>query len=180
MPPSAHIAHRMPGRLRLRVAERRGDEAWFRGAVAQLRECPTVSDVSASPVTGSLLVRHDGPDIDVIQSYARALELFEVAQDPAPPAAHTAAPDSLIRGRLVDADRWVRRESANGTDLRSLALVGLLGASVWQALRGQVLPAAGTLLWYALTLSGTRSDGARDLEGDRAVEPHAGAPVTRD
>lgn len=178
MPPRADIAHLMPGRVRLRVTERRGDEAWFRTAVAQLGECPTVSHVTASTVTGSLLVLHDGEDIDVIESYAKAVGLFDVIKASAPIEGRPAAPDVLIRSGLEHADRWVRRESGEGTDFRSLALVGLLGTAMWQALRGQILPAGGTLIWYALTLSGARSDGARDVERAGRGE-RAGAAETR-
>ncbi len=70
-----------------------------------------------------------------------------------------------------------RAPEAAGT-LGSVAVMGLLAGAVWQATRGQVLPAATTLVWYALALapprarqlleSGEEKRSAREREGQLA------------
>ncbi len=154
MLPAAIVVHRMPGRVRVRVDDHRRDEAYFARVVKQLRECPTVVDVAATPVTGSILIQHEGTDTDTIRSHARAFDLFEMMTPSDRIDAAGPPPDRVVRAGLFRVDQWMRREGGNGAQLRSVALVGLLGAAVWQALRGHVLPASATLVWYALLLSG--------------------------
>ena len=169
MLPAAIVAHQMPGRLRVRVEERRRDEEWFARVTRHLRECPTVLDVAATPVTGSILISHEGTDIGIIRSYAQTLELFDVTISSVQHDAGERPPDVVIRSGLSRVDRWMRRESGDGSNLRSVAMVGLLGAAVWQALRGHALPAGATLVWYALALSRYREKVGRDPELDAVV-----------
>lgn len=162
MLPTAVIAHRLPGRVRIRIESRRRDAAYFAHLDQQLRQCPSVLDVAVTPITGGLLILHDGTDPDVIIEYARTFELFELAVD-VPAARDTEQPPAeVIRVGLDGVDQWVQRETAGRTDLRSLGLVALLGAAVWQMARGYVLPAGATLLWYALI---TTRQHTMDMEG---------------
>lgn len=170
MLPAAALVHQVPGRVRVRVEECRRDAAYFARVAEQLRQCPSVLDVTATPATGSILILHEGTDLDVIVGYARALDLFELAP-PAGRAAEDPLPDQIIRERLHHVDRWIRRESDDHADLRSLALIGLLAGAVWQVVRGQVLPAGATLLWYALAL--TREP--RPPAAPRVDEPGTGS-----
>jgi hypothetical protein len=156
MLPAATIVHDIPGRLRVRVEERRRDDAYFAHAAEQLRQCPGVVEVTVTPMTASVLVLHDGAGRDVVADYARAFELFDVAAQAALAPDADLLPGQIVRERLRDADRWVRRHSDDRTDLRSLALVGLLAGAAWQIVRGHVLPAGATLLWYALALTRER------------------------
>jgi hypothetical protein len=153
MLPAAAIVHRAPGRVRLRIEERRRDDAYFAHVAQQLRQCPSVVEVIVTPLTGSVLVRHEGTDIEVIAGYGKAFELFEVGVPARHPDHAEPLPDQVIRERLDRIDRWMRRESGDHADARSMALLGLLAAAVWQLARGNVLPAGGTLLWYALALT---------------------------
>jgi hypothetical protein len=170
MLPAAVVVHEMPGRMRLRIAERRCDEAWFARVTRQLRDCPTVLDATPTPITGSILIQYDGTDANVIRSYAQTLELFEVVTSLERRDAGGPPPDEVIRTGLSIVDGWMRRQTGNGTDLRSVALVGLLGAAVWQTLRGHVLPAGATLLWYAIALSTERRPDGPDREPEPALQ----------
>jgi hypothetical protein len=166
MLPVAVVVHRLPGRMRVRVEERRRDEAYFAQVAQQLRQCPTVVDVSVTPLTGSVLILHDGTDTDVVTGYAKAFDLFEVVLPASGSVGAEPRPDQVIQERLDHVDRWMRRESGDHADLRSLALIGLLGGAVWQMARGRMLPAGATLLWYALVLTRGRQSMATEAVTD--------------
>jgi hypothetical protein len=100
-----------------------------------------------------MLVLHEAADPDVLVAYARTFELFEIPDSGAGSPGRPRSPAEIITERVRHADQWVRIASADGTDLRSVALIGLIGAAGWQVLRGQVLPAATTLIWYALAVA---------------------------
>jgi hypothetical protein len=143
--------------MRVRVEERRRDDAYFAHVDQQLRQYPSILDVVVTPLTGSILILHEGTDPDVIIGYAKAFDLFEIAPPASGPIDGEPLPAHVIRAGLARVDQWVRRESEDRADLRSLALLGLLGAAIWQMMRGTVLPAGATLLWYALVLSRDRT-----------------------
>jgi hypothetical protein len=172
MTPGGVLVHHLAGRTRFRVPKKRGDAGYFANVTEQLGQCPGVTSVTGSEVTGSVLVLHDAPEPDVLVAYARTFELFDV--DAAVPAVDAVrSPAELITHSLGQLDRWIRAETGRGTDLRSLMLTGLVGAAVWQALRGSVLPAAGTLIWYALTVATKDSPRSGAQAGAEARDDHA-------
>jgi hypothetical protein len=133
----ADIEHRIPGRLRLRIRERRGDPAFFRQAEAALAAVPGVGTARANAQTGSLLVEYSGDEAAVLAA-ARAQGL-DVAESPsryaavrpasARPAAGTPPPTPL-----------------------NLAALGLTGAGLVQLVRGEVVGSASENLWNAYGL----------------------------
>jgi hypothetical protein len=58
--PVFHIAHEVPGRVRLEAATLKRDIAACAAAEAQLSNLPGVRSVRANPATGSVTVVHDG------------------------------------------------------------------------------------------------------------------------
>jgi hypothetical protein len=153
MTPGGVLVHHIAGRTRFRVPEKRGDGGYFANVTEQLGQCPGVSAVSASEVTGSVLVLHEATEPDVLIAYARTFELFDLPAVTVPAVNAGRPPAELMTDGLDQVDGWIRAQTGRSTDLRSLALTGLIGAAVWQTLRGQLLPAAGTLIWYALTVA---------------------------
>jgi hypothetical protein len=143
----------MAGRTRFRVAARRGDRQYFASLREHLIQCPGVLSVTTSELTGSVLVDHDAADPDVLVAYARTFELFDVPESRAGGADRLRSPTDILTDRARRLDQWVRTETAGATDLRSVALTALIGAAVWQVLRGPVLPAAATLIWYAMAVA---------------------------
>ena len=51
---------------------------------------------------------------------------------------------------LFDANDALRRRTKNTADLRSVAFTALLGGSIYQMVRGDFLPAGGTMLMQAI------------------------------
>ena len=90
--PLAQLAHAMPGRARLRVADRRGDAAYFASVAKGLSAIAGVRAVEVAPLTGSVLIQHSGP-LARIGVAAQEARLFVVGE--APQAAR-AAPEVSI------------------------------------------------------------------------------------
>ena len=56
--PIAYVEHQIPGRLRLRIPERRGDVTFFQRVVGALSKVPDVTELDGSPLTGSVRIRY--------------------------------------------------------------------------------------------------------------------------
>ncbi len=139
--PLAEIAHAMPGRARLRIADRRGDAAFFASVASGLSAIAGVRAVEVTPLTGSVLIQHSGP-LARIGVAAEEARLFAV--NGAPVA--QATPEIAFDPKIVVA-------------------LGLCAAALWQLSRERFLPPALTLLWYASHLGGVWTH-AGDAEGD--------------
>ncbi|MGJ0451722.1 MAG: hypothetical protein ACR65T_00600 [Methylocystis sp.] len=136
--PLAQVAHAMPGRARLRVADRRGDTAYFASVSKGLSAIAGVRNVEVTPLTGSVLIQHSGP-LARIGVAAQEARLFVVGEAP-----HAA-----------------RETPEVSIDPKVVAALALFAAALWQMSKERVLPPAITLLWYATRLSGVWS-----LDGD--------------
>ena len=137
--PLAQVAHAMPGRARLRVADRRGDAAYFASVSKALSAIAGVRAVEVAPMTGSVLIQHSGP-LARIGVAAQEARLFVVGE--APQAARGTAEFSI--------------------DPQVIAALALFAAALWQMSKERVWPPAITLLWYASRLGGVwslNSDG---------------------
>jgi hypothetical protein len=149
MRPTAYLWHRLPGRARLKIPDRRGDAGWFARARAVLGAAPGVSAVHANPLTASLLVIH-GADtrLEDLAALAAAEGLFSLAEE----APYPISAAERAGARLAGVDRGLRRVSAGDLDLRSVLFFTLLTGGIVQALRGQIAIPAASLFWYAAEL----------------------------
>ena len=141
--PLAQVAHAMPGRARLRVADRRGDAAYFASVSKGLSAIAGVRAVEVAPMTGSVLIQHSGP-LARIGVAAREARLFVVGE--APQAARETAEFSI--------------------DPQVIAALAFLAAALWQMSKERFLPPAITLLWYASRLGGVWSLNGEGNTGD--------------
>ena len=127
--PIAKIVHSMPRRSRLRIADRRGDDAFFASLATTLSAVSDVYKVDVTPLTGSVLIEHSGP-LARIGVAARDAGLFAIGE----------APEASDDAHAIEFDS------------KLLVLLGLVGAALWQMSREKIFPPAITLLWYALQL----------------------------
>ncbi len=97
--PSFASMHLTPGRLRLRMPERRGDEAFARQVEQLLAPIPGVTQVHANPVTGSVLVRFDPRQMDAQQILAK-LERWNLIGRQLPPRTDAAPPIREVATRM--------------------------------------------------------------------------------
>lgn len=143
----AVITHRLPGRIRLKLPGLKRD-ALALGQIAEgLGLCPFVLGVEANPLLGSLLIRHQG-DGSEVESWAEAQGLFRAG----PEARET------VQGRLregVDGlARGLSAVSGQRLESREWLTLGLIGMAIHQAIEGNIMVPAVSLLWYAINTAG--------------------------
>lgn len=130
MIPIATIQHQIPGRLRLRIPARRGDVSFFHHMVQALSKLPSIAELSAVPLTGSIIIRHSG-SAQAIAAAATEQGLFEIG-----PEEPKKAPSPSSR----------RRPHAG---LRGTAATGLSGLALFQVARGRLTGNAAENFWNA-------------------------------
>jgi len=136
---TAEIVHQLPGRIRLRLNEKRGDPEYFAALSENVSRCNGVQRVKVNPSTGSVIVEFS----DSTESLVRRLEeeqgLAVARHEPAPrqnePVTRPAA-FHIVSNR----------------DINPMFMVGTLLAAVGivQTLRGKILVPSLSVLWYAV------------------------------
>ncbi len=173
MPLEARIIHRVPGRLRLKLIDKSGVAAGLERLAAQVRGLPGVIEVSANPLTGSLLILHTGPAGPLLEQ-AEARRLLRVVSVP-PQSLH-----ARVAAGLEESSRNLQVVTGGELDLNGLLIVALTGLAIHQALQGQFMAPAISLLWYALNAARMppwRHEGPASQEPKR-LEPKAARATT--
>jgi len=145
MLPIAHIVHRLRGRLRLKVPDRRGNTGWFEQVASSLRMIPGVIRVEARSASGSLLIHHradlslDGPLEDS--------RMFKIVYGV--PSVTLASPERNVF------PIGLTRDSPNvgRGDLKKLLIALAVILAMIQALRGKIMAPAISLLIFATNLA---------------------------
>jgi hypothetical protein len=134
----------MRGRIRIRIPEKRRDARYFAYVRERLSTCDGVEAVTVNPLAASVLITGQTTSTKLL-AFAERTELFVVArpEPPRPPLSERAA------ANLERLDGRVRTASDGQLDLSGLAMMGLVGATLWQVSRRRILPEALTILWYA-------------------------------
>jgi hypothetical protein len=162
--PRGRICHLSAGRLRIRIPDKRRDEAFFGTVAERLSGWDSVDQVEVNPLTASVLILFTDSDA-LFAEIGRRNDLFTLASDPAEfnRRREPVIPMERARRLWAEADKAVRRWSAGSTDIRNAAFLALVASSLYQLWRGQVAPPALTSLWYAgdmLSLWRATSDAA--------------------
>jgi len=152
-PAAARIVHRTRERARLRVPGRRRDLDYFLALYEDLRARPGIDEVSINPVTGSVVLTFPADQGARLESILSGSPLL--ALTPGPPSDTAAA----------EGHPHTFHTSLN--DMRILIFLIMLGLSIQQLLKGQVLVPILTMVLYVVDLAA----GLR-LEDDAAVQPH--------
>lgn len=155
--------HESPGRFRVRILERRGDDAFFERVAAALRELPAVRAVQTSARTGSVVIRYAGARSSV-ERFARQRDLFEVRPGPGPTSA------DLIWRQIRAVNRGFSSRDPE-LKLNAVLFYGLVGSALLQVARGNFLPAGEALLLQGMKiLLKAESDLHAREYGDDAVD----------
>ena len=149
MIPRALIQHRLPGRLRLKVPERKGDHQWMAAAADALAGLEAVTGVRVNALTAGILIEHRSDTPDELLEQIRDKGLFEV----------TATRDGTAHAAGA--------EGAEADDLipelhvqpHHLAGVAFLVLAVRQVLAGNILAPATNLAYHAFELLSRDSRG---------------------
>lgn len=133
MIPVALIEHQLPGRARLRVPSKRGVVPFFEKVVRELSKHPAVRELTATPLTGSIVLQYLEP-LHAITATAAEQKLFEMSRaEPAPKRAQPKAVSRVSKGHL----------------LTSGVVTGLSGLGLFQITQGNVLGSAVESFWHS-------------------------------
>ncbi|MGD8312163.1 MAG: hypothetical protein PVJ66_06160 [Gammaproteobacteria bacterium] len=146
--PVACIVHQVRGRIRLRIREKRQDETYFEDARSLLESLPGIVQVSVNSSTASIVMHHELPNNDVLLERLDDCGLFVLGTESAQQTT-TFAP---LRNGLSGIEQALKSGTAGSVDLRTLAFLGMMGLTLHQILRGQVLGPALPMLWNAFSL----------------------------
>jgi hypothetical protein len=146
MLPAAHVSHRTPGRLRLRIPTRRGQADFFDKLVAELTRQTDVERLEANPLTASVLLM-PAVDLGKLARIGADGGLYTLAADE---SGHEAAPlAQQVAAGFGGLNRQLRSMTGGNLDLVSVGFLVLVAAAFIQLQRGHVLGPTSTLLWYA-------------------------------
>lgn len=173
--PRAHVSHVATGRLRVKIPQKRHDEAFFARAAERLLQWDSVERVEVNPLTASVLVFFT----DLMELFAEnALknDFFSVDFDELAAAAEAGFgfDGQRLAGQasqaVAAADAAVRRFSLGTADLRSGLFLALLAAGTYQLVRGNVGVPALALFWYAGEILQLRDRILPAVSGDTVAE----------
>lgn len=151
----AVIVHRIPGRVRLRIPDRRGDDAYFSDLADRLNTIEGVQGVSANAATGSIVLqfkeawerifaqfREHGLDLGVEQKKDVSSERTGVKSV------------RLVTGREIN--------------FMFMVGMGLVAVGIVQAMRGNVGVPSITAFWYAIEVFHKSARLAADTRASRS------------
>jgi Heavy metal associated domain 2 len=158
----AYVAHQIPGRMRIKLPEAKGDRGLLQEIQQSISALPGVRFVETNLVTGSVLV-HYAPEVenfhDRLAESAQSDGLFTLAPlspDQDDQATLYESPESLngpsqlaraITGFVGEISDSIKRETDNLVDLKVLLPLGAGLYSVFRAPRE-----AATPLWLTLAI----------------------------
>jgi hypothetical protein len=157
--PEARLCHASPGRLRIRIRQKRGDGAFFQRVKEALAAHFGSAAVAVNPVTASLLV--EGASVSPAEVAAFAREAGLCALDLTPGPRREGVQNIISPLRTADARL---RQISNGTlDVPSGVFVALVVYGVVEILRGNFqAPPWYTAFWYAFgVFTKTLVDGTK-------------------
>lgn len=142
----AEIVHRMPGRIRLRVPERRGDEAYFSALSEQISRLDGISHAKANPRTGSIVIEFFDDErsmMQELQNQGLSIEQRVIS----PPRKNDQSRPFSTSDDDVEPFHIV-----SNRDINPMFMLGTLLAAVGivQTFRGKILVPSLSVLWYAM------------------------------
>jgi hypothetical protein len=146
MVPEATIKHRMEGRLRLKIASRRGDAAYFESIRSHLKEKMACDRIAFNAVTGSVTIEDADLDVDKLRTVAHEKGLFSVAATVASPQPVAKRVVSPIR----NANQAIKSFTDGVIDLPGIFFLTLICLGLIELARGGFKrPPWYTAFWYA-------------------------------
>jgi hypothetical protein len=147
MAPLARLVHTLPGRKRIRISEKRGDEAYFARLKKSLADCPGVVEVETNPATASVLVHHAANVTHFLHSAVKQ-ELFRLTRDNRPIRTGANPPVPANRGTADKSAPSFRLS----TNMRRLIFLGLIGMGIRQTSKGNIAVPAVTAFMDAIKI----------------------------
>lgn len=170
MRPRALIVHRTGGRLRIRIPEKRKDLSFFLNVYNHLRHIPVVDEVVINPATASVLLLFSDTAGDAVSDVLAQHEMFSLGDSDK--ATKPLRDQGSLSGSGVN--RLFPSRSSSANEFRAILFLIMTGLAIHQALRGQILIPALSVLWYAVDLvSGFKQTKPPSEQGprDRSLSP---------
>lgn len=149
MLPEARIKSRLSNRIRLKIDAKKGDAAYFQRIEQKLPESLPEGRVSASALTGSVVIHGTGLDLDAIGTAADRQGLFSLTAEKTgvlPLARRVALPIGGVNRQIHDL-------SGGALDLSGAIFLALLASGLWELAIGNFKrPPWYTAFWYAFGL----------------------------
>lgn len=152
---TAEVAHSCLGRTRLVLRDKKGDRAFFEQFCDDVLELQGVVEVEGRTLTGSLIIRHPGVQVDDLIAAAKTAGVLQIRPEAPPPDL-----SDEFEGWKSWLEEIVGEGSGRALSLNKIAAIGFLIVALIQIQRGQPLPAAATALWYAISLLGKDAPAA--------------------
>jgi hypothetical protein len=166
--PSAFIKHQLPGRVRLKIPQKKGDFRYFDRIAESFAECLGITQLQLNPPAASILICHrtDTPFQDIVE-FAETKSLFSLTEMPKDYEAITI-PNlplaTLTSTGLSRIDKSLLSFSHGRLDGRSLLFLALIGLAIHQITRGNIMAPAASLLWYALDVLKQETETRFEIE----------------
>lgn len=129
--------------MRLRIPSKRRELDYFVDLYEQVRQLPGIDDVVINPTTGSVLLYYDDGQHGDLSATLDEMGLFSLEAESRQPPTPVTEKSSPGTGAHPEA-------AAN--DARLVVFLIMLGLSIHQLRRGQILAPALTIILYALDL----------------------------
>ena len=168
MVPVAEIVHTTDARVRVKVPFRKKDQSYFSALAQKLEEHQDVETVHVNPRLGTALISHTS-SVSKIGEYAAKEGLFQLRT--AEPTPQTIF--EHFRGAVDGWSHTLQRYTGGRLDMASLVFIVLLGAGVYQLMKGNVkAPAWYTAFWYALGVfsKGYHGPGVPDVTSEMSMD----------
>ncbi|MCX7102819.1 MAG: hypothetical protein NTX38_15390 [Methylobacter sp.] len=163
--PGAYIKHQLPGRVRLKIPQKRGDFDYFERLAELFSDCPGITQLQFNPPAASLLICHGAETQFLhIAEFAHTNGLFTLIDPPEEIITIPHLPLArLTADGLGNMDELLMGFSRGRLDSRTLLIMALIGLAVRQGSRGNIMGAASSLIWYAFRLLKEESEKTFDL-----------------
>jgi hypothetical protein len=164
--PSAYIKHQLPGRVRLKIPQKRGDFRYFDRIAELFTDCPGITQLQLNPPAASILICHvTETDFLNIAEFAQTNGLFTITEQPEETYSMPYLPIPKFTSKgLNRVDESLMDFSQGLLDGRSLLILALIGLAVRQMTRGNIMGPATTLLWYAFSL--LKAENGKTFDSD--------------
>jgi len=145
--PQAFLVHQCKGRVRLRIPERRQDDAYFTLMEKQLSAIPGINGIKVNPISGTvLLLISQDISLNALSQPNHLQDLFHLACDADHPLTSRVAAD------VLEINKYVQRVNEDPLNMDGLYASILILLAIVQLLRGNSLGPASSLLWNAIQL----------------------------
>lgn len=153
--PSAYVKHQLPGRVRLKIPQKRGDLGYFDRIAKLFASFPGITQLQFNPAAASVLICHDAEQTPFghITEFAQTNGLFSITEQPEETFSIPHVPIATLTSTGLNRfDESLMELSQGLIDSRSLFLLILTGLAVRQIAKGRIMTPAASLLWGAIEL----------------------------